>query len=219
LVFKGLLFYFVFQSTFKMNNKNYLEDISQIKNLMAESSKFLVFTTGLSGLFSGLFAIAGITYIYFLAEGKVNDIQELVTNYKSTIAIVLVVTLAFSTLITFLLTKRNAKSNGQNPWNPIAKKMVFNFYSVGILGGIYVLILFFQEKYEFIVELMLIFYGMALLNGSKYTFDQVKFLAYIQIALGLICSLYPTHDFWFWIVGFGFVNLIYGGIMYFGYGK
>ena len=202
-----------------MDSKNYLEDISQIKNMMTESSKFLVFTTGLSGIFSGLFAILGMTYIYLLVDGQVNDIQELTTNYTSAITIVLVVVLTLSTLSTFLLTSRNAKVNGQNPWNPIAKKMVFNFYSVGLLGGIYLLILFFQEQYDTIVELMLIFYGMALLSGSKYTFDQVKPLAYIQIILGLVCAFFAGYDFWFWVIGFGLVNLVYGSIMYFGYGK
>lgn len=202
-----------------MNNKNYLEDISQIKNLMAESSKFLVFTTGLSGFFSGLFAILGMIYIYVLADGDVNDIEQLTVNYRSTVAVVLIIILALSTLVTVIFTRRNAKSQGQNPWNPIAKKMVFNFYTVGVLGAVYLLILFFQEKYDTIVELMLVFYGMALLNGSKYTFDQVKLLAYIQIALGLACSFFDSYDFWFWVAGFGLVNLIYGGIMYFGYGK
>ena len=186
---------------------------------MTESSKFLVFTTGLSGIFSGLFAVLGMAYIYFLTDGKVDDIQELTTNHTSTVLIVLVIILALSTLSTFLLTRRNARLHDQNPWNPIAKKMVFNFYSVGILGGIYLLILFFQEKYDTIVELMLIFYGMALLSGSKYTFGQIKPLAYIQIILGLFCALFTGYDFWFWVIGFGLVNLVYGSIMYFGYGK
>lgn len=213
------LLYFAFQSTFNMGNKNYLDDISHIKNLMSESSKYLVFATGLSGLFSGLFAILGISYIYFLVDGNVHDIQQPVENHTTTVAVVLIAVLILSTIITLRLTSKKAKVNGQDPWNPIAKKMTLNFYTVGTLGGLYLLILFFQGSYETIVELMLIFYGMALLNGSKYTFDQVKILAYIQISLGLICSFFPEYDFWFWLAGFGFGNIIYGSIMYFVYGK
>lgn len=202
-----------------MSDKNYLDDISQIKDLMTESSKFTVFTTGLSGMFSGIFAIVGMSYLYFQVGGQVNDIQELTANHRMMVAIILIVILTLSTISTLVFTRRNAKQKGQSPWNPIAKKMTLNFYAVGLLGGIYLLILFFQERYEFITELMLIFYGMALLNGSKYTFDQVKPLAYTQIILGLVCAFFSAHDFWFWLVGFGFVNLIYGSIMYFGYGK
>ena len=198
---------------------NYLKDIGEIKNLMNESSKFLVFTTGLSGFFSGLFAIAGMAIVYSMTSGQINNIQELVSGHQSLIIIVLTAVFVLSLLITLAFTKRNARSKGNTAWNPIAKKMVFNFYSILVLGGAYLFILFFQKQYEPIVELMLIFYGIALLNGAKYTFGEVRILAYVEITLGLICALLPGYDFWFWTVGFGLVNLIYGSIMYFGLGK
>jgi hypothetical protein len=198
---------------------NYLKDIGEIKNLMTESSKFLVFTTGLSGFFSGIFAIVGMMVIYWRTDGQIQNIQTLVSDHTSLIIIVLSIVFLLSLIATLLFTKRNAASKGNTAWNPIAKKMVFNFYAVLVLGGAYLFILFFRQQYEPIVELMLIFYGLALINGSKYTFSEVRVLGYVEIALGLICAFLSGYDFWFWVLGFGVVNLGYGCIMYFGFGK
>ena len=88
-----------------------------------------------------------------------------------------------------------------------------------IIGGIYLFALFFQEKYDQIISLMLIFYGLAIINGSKYTFKGVTPLGYIQVSLGLLCIFFTGFEFWFWGIGFGLVHIVYGGVMYFKYGK
>ena len=41
-----------------MNNKKYLEDLSEIKNLMQRSSRFLSLS-GLSGILAGVYALIG----------------------------------------------------------------------------------------------------------------------------------------------------------------
>jgi uncharacterized membrane protein HdeD (DUF308 family) len=62
---------------------------------------------------------------------------------------------------------------------------------------------------------MLIFYGLALVNASKYTIGTVQYLGYTQIVLGLICAAFPGYGFWFWVVGFGILHIVYGSIMHF----
>lgn len=202
-----------------MQNENYLKDIGEIKNLMTESSKFLVFSSGLSGFFSGIIAIVGMMIVYGVTDGQVNNIQVLVSTHQSLIILSLIAIFILSLLATLFFTRRNAQTRDNTVWNPVAKKMVIAFYSILVLGGAYLFILFFQEQYEPIVELMLIFYGMALLNGAKYTVNEVRILGYAEIVLGLICASLPGYDFWFWTAGFGLINLIYGCIMYFGFGK
>ena len=53
---------------FKMENEKYLNDISEIKNLMNKSSRFISLS-GLSGILAGVYALvgAGMAYktIYF----------------------------------------------------------------------------------------------------------------------------------------------------------
>ena len=50
--------------------------------------------------------------------------------------------------------------------------------------------------------LMLIFYGLGLLNASKYTLSNVGYLGIAEIILGLICTAFPGlafgFDCWFW---------------------
>ena len=66
---------------------------------------------------------------------------------------------------------------------------------------------------------MLIFYGIALYNASKHTLSYVKYLGFTEIILGLISAMYPGDGFWFWVIGFGFMHIIYGSLMYFKYDK
>ena len=82
-----------------------------------------------------------------------------------------------------------------------------------ITGGIYILIILNQQKYGQTGALMLIFYGLALVNASKFTIGNIKYLGYIEIALGLVCALLPGYGFWLWVLGFGVMHIIYGSFM------
>jgi len=53
-----------------MNNKDYLKDISDIKNLMNRSSRFISLS-GLSGILAGVYALIGA----YLANGIITKIQ------------------------------------------------------------------------------------------------------------------------------------------------
>ena len=64
---------------------------------------------------------------------------------------------------------------------------------------------------------MLMFYGLALVNASKHTLGQIKYLGFIEIGLGLVCALFPGYGFWLWVIGFGIMHIIYGVIMHFKY--
>ena len=47
-----------------MDSKDYLKDISAIKDLMNKSSKFISLS-GLSGVFAGIYSLIGAAYYYF----------------------------------------------------------------------------------------------------------------------------------------------------------
>ena len=79
-----------------------------------------------------------------------------------------------------------------------------------VTGGIYILIVLNQQKYGLTAALMLIFYGLALINASKYSIGNIRYLGFIQTILGLICALFPDYGFWIWILGFGVMHIIYG---------
>lgn len=86
-------------------------------------------------------------------------------------------------------------------------------------GGILILILISKGLLGLIAPLTLIFYGLALLNASKFTFEEVKYLGIIEIMLGLAASYFIGYGLLFWAAGFGFMHIIYGIYMHLRYEK
>jgi hypothetical protein len=64
---------------------------------------------------------------------------------------------------------------------------------------------------------MLIFYGLALVNGSKYTLADIRFLGILDIGLGIAAAFKPEYGPVLWIIGFGILHIVYGIYMYLKY--
>ena len=126
----------------------------------------------------------------------------------------------FIMLVTAIfLTTRKAKKNNEAIWDASSKRLVLNFLIPMVVGGIYILIILGQQKYGQTGALMLIFYGLALINASKYSVSDIRYLGYIEVVLGLICALLPGYGFWLWVLGFGVLHIIYGIAMYYKYDR
>ena len=120
------IIYFVFQSTLKMEKEKYLNDISEIKNLMDRSSRFISLS-GLSGILAGLYCMvgAGLAYkiIYFdtTTSGNYSDIILTQTALIQLILIaVSVIVLSLATAI--VLSIRKAKKSNDGIWNSSTKR-------------------------------------------------------------------------------------------------
>ncbi|SRX54786.1 hypothetical protein [Aequorivita sp. CIP111184] len=196
-----------------MSEKDYLKDISEIKNLMNRSSRFISLS-GLSGIFAGMYAIIGalIAYLYlFPAAGEFLTIHS--WNFKLLLALLASVAL-LSIITAYLLTTQRAKRNNEKIWDTTTRRLLINFLVPLVTGGIYIIIKLNSQHYGLSASLMLIFYGLALINASKYTIGNVKYLGYAEISIGLICAALPGYGLWFWLLGFGLFHIIYGSIMY-----
>lgn len=197
-----------------MESKQYLDDLSSIKDLMSRSSRFISLS-GLSGIMAGLYALAGaaITYVFLLPKnGEVLTLHS--WNFKIILGILIAVA-AMSVITAFLLTSKKAKKNKENIWDVTTKRLLVSFLVPMVAGGIYILIKLSSQHYGLTGSLMLIFYGLALINASKYTISNIQYLGYAQLILGLICAALPGYGFWFWILGFGVFHIIYGSLIYF----
>jgi hypothetical protein len=64
---------------------------------------------------------------------------------------------------------------------------------------------------------MLVFYGLALLNASKFTLHELRWLGITELVIGLLALLFLSQALIFWGLGFGVMNIIYGAMMYFKY--
>jgi hypothetical protein len=195
-------------------------DLREIRGYMERSSRFISLS-GLSGVFAGIYALAGaaIGYFFFMDQPTYSaDYQSIISveNLSPLVAIALVVLLC-SLSTAYLLTTRNAKKHKQNIWDNTSKRMLINLAIPLLTGGLFVCILMVQGTLYLIAPSLLIFYGLALINGSKYTLHDIRNLGYCEIALGLLAMLFYGNGLLFWCIGFGVMHIVYGSIMYWKY--
>ena len=201
-----------------MSQEDYLRDISEIKTLMNKSSRFISLS-GLSGILAGIYALIGAAFAYWLVSNSGREYLILDGTVFRLIILNLIIITVLSIGTAIFLTTKKAKKNNEKIWDSLTKRLLTSFIVPLLAGGIYIIIILNNQKYGQTGALMLLFYGLALLNASKYTLGDIKYLGYTQIVLGLISALYPGYGFWFWVIGFGFMHIIYGAIMYFKYDK
>ncbi len=196
-----------------MSEQDYLKDISEIKDLMNRSSRFISLS-GLSGIFAGLYALIGAAVAYWLVANSGREYLILDGKVFRLIMLDLFLIAFFSVVTAIYLTTKKARKEGVKVWDSLTRRLLLNFLIPLVAGGIYILIILNQQKYGQTGALMLIFYGLALINASKYTVGKIRYLGYVEVLLGIICALLPGYGFWLWVLGFGVMHIVYGTIMY-----
>lgn len=208
---------------FIMTKKDYLQDISEIKNIMNRSSRFISLS-GLSGILAGIYALIGAylgnnllkTYVNTNNRGVYNSEMDIAFNFIQIQLIAIALIVAIASIITaYILTKRKATKQGEKIWDTTTKRLLANFMIPLMTGAAFSLSMLYQGFYGFVAPATLIFYGLALVNASKFTVGNVKYLGISQIILGLIAMNYIGFGLYFWAIGFGIFHIIYGTIMYF----
>lgn len=207
-----------------MEEKEIQDELSSIRNLMERSSKFISLS-GLSGILAGLYALAGAGYAnYLLSSGIGRNVYQ--PGYRiladlQTLALLLVaiVVLMASVITGVLLSLRKAKKTGQPIWGKTSRALVFHMSAPLVAGGLLILILLFRGYYGIVAPASLIFYGLALISASNFTFTDVKYLGLCEIALGLVAACMPGYGLLFWAIGFGVLHIIYGSVMYLKYDR
>ncbi|MES2809345.1 MAG: hypothetical protein V4619_12000 [Bacteroidota bacterium] len=204
------------------------DDLASIRNLMERSSKFISLS-GLSGVLAGVYALIGAGYAYkllftgpsrttyYFAEAV--SIQEIMATNIGTLVYVALAVLVASITTGIVLSYKKAQRKGQSILNPTSKQLLFHMLTPLLAGGILMLILLTRGYFGVIAPASLIFYGLALVGASNFTFTDVKYLGLLEIALGLISALYPGYGLYFWAIGFGVLHIIYGSVMYFKYDR
>ncbi|MCW5520710.1 hypothetical protein J1N09_12745 [Aureitalea sp. L0-47] len=196
-----------------MSEQDYLNDISEIKNLMNRSSRFISLS-GLSGIFAGIYALIGAAVAYWLVANSGREYLILDGKVFRLIMLDLFLIAFFSVITAIYLTTRKARKNGEKIWDTSSRRLIINFLIPLLAGGAYILIILNQQKYGQTGALMLIFYGLALINASKYSIGHVRYLGITEIILGLIAAIFPGYGFWLWVIGFGLMHILYGSIMF-----
>lgn len=201
-----------------MEEKNYLQDIHDIKNLMNRSSQFISLS-GLSGVLAGIYALIGAAVVDQLLAKHESYYITLESRTFKLILLTAAVVLLCSIVTAFILTYFKANKAGEKVWDSTSKRMIVNFLIPLVTGGIFAVLLLRNSSYGLIGPVTLIFYGLACVNASKYTLRDVRYLGITIVILGLISTEFSGYSLQFWALGFGVCHIIYGGIMYFKYDR
>ena len=200
-----------------METKNYNEDLSHIRSMMERSSRFISLS-GLSGVFAGMVALVGAVYVYFVFKRNGINYLDGERNFFSPdllreLFLIGTVILVLAVLSGYFFTARKSKANNLKIWDATTKRLLINFAIPLVAGGIFCLALFYHHLFVFVAPATLIFYGLALVNASKYTLTDVQNLGYFEIVLGLISLFFLGWSLLFWAIGFGVLHIVYGIIM------
>lgn len=223
MVNEKIIIYFVFQSTLKMENEKYLKDIQDIKQMMSQSSRFISLS-GLSGILAGIYSLIGAWLAYktiYFDTSTMGSYRTLIISYEAVVKLFIIAAsvIVLSIITGLVLSLQKAKKANESLWNPTSKRLLINFLIPLLTGGFFIIFLIEKEMLSIIAPLMLIFYGMACLNASKYTLGDVRYLGITMIILGLLSTWFLGYGLLFWALGFGVCHVVYGALMYFKYDR
>ena len=211
-----------------MNEQNQtterLQEVKDIRRLMERSSRFISLS-GLSGVAAGVFALTGAAiarYIIFKNYyNEYNDRGFFASNDFSSLKWQLIIlsagVFAAAFFSAFYFTWRKSNRQGFSLWNLTSRRLFWNMTIPLVAGGIFILGMLQYDEWRFVAPCCLLFYGLALVNASKYTLTDIRYLGYCEIILGLINMQWIGHGLYFWAVGFGLLHILYGIIMWWKY--
>jgi hypothetical protein len=202
-----------------IEQNQHLDALQDIRRMMKRSSKFLSLS-GLSGVAAGCWALIGSYFAYDLITEYYNNYND--SGYSGAAFQKLELNLLFlaagvlgaALLSAFFFTWRRANKNKLPFWDHTTKSLTINFLIPLITGGLLILAMLRYNEWRFVAPLSLIFYGIALVNASKYTVNDIFYLGLCEIVMGLINTQFIGYGLYFWAFGFGVLHIIYGFAMW-----
>ncbi|MBC7535791.1 MAG: hypothetical protein H7258_08870 [Ferruginibacter sp.] len=211
-------------------NQQSLETLRDIKRMMERSSRFISLS-GLSGISAGICALVGAWFAAPYVVGK----KDYIINFKAAVNLasdqdysiilnnwlfwIAAGTFLAALLSAFFFTWIKSKREGIPIWGITAKRLLINVIVPLLAGGIFLFKLLQYETFGLVAPGCLLFYGLALINASKYTLNEIRYLGYLQILLGIINLWFVGYGLYFWAAGFGVLHIAYGTYMWNKYEK
>jgi hypothetical protein len=210
----------------KPANSDPLAQLTEIRAIMERSSRFLSLS-GLSGLGAGVVALAGAAAGHFYLEshypneygaaGYGHLVASTAAERQAALPFLLLLAgsmIGLTLLVAFFFTRRRTHNSGQTLWSGPARRVATALAVPLVAGGLFSLRLYLGGDAGMVVPALLVFYGLALLNASKYTLDEIRWLGLTNIMLGLLAMLQPGWGLVYFALGFGLGHIGYGLLMY-----
>ncbi len=208
-----------------MNDQQHsLEAIHDIKRMMERSSRFISLS-GLSGVSAGICALIGswLAHPYVFGyknlyvdsnAGSGSGYKVLFNHWLFWIALA---TFVAALVSAFLFTYLKSSKEGIPIWGKAAQRLMMNVSIPLLVGAAFLAALVQYGTFGLVAPGCLLFYGLALINASKYTLAEIRYLGFSEIVLGLISLCFVGYGLYFWAVGFGLLHIAYGSYMYIKY--
>ena len=190
-----------------MDKNKALESVNELKELMEKSSKF-VSLSGMTAVLAGTYALAGA-----FAVGNLLGSDSSQEEWIAVASLVLVA----SIITACILSWYKAKKTGQKLFSKLTYRIAWNFALPLLTGGLFCTALLLHGNYGLLSSVMLLFYGLSLVNVSKFTYSNVAWLGYAFLCLGILNCFLEGHDLLFWTIGFGGFHILYGVLFYLQY--
>lgn len=200
-----------------------LETLQDIKRIMERSSRFISLS-GWSGISAGICALGGAWVAHSRIDRFLHPVHDR-NYYNSDSGLVLMydlvqiaaVTFIAAFISAFIFTWARSRRNGTPLWDTTVQRLAWNTILPMVVGGIVILRALSLGYYTLVAPGCLIFYGLALVNASKYTLGEIRYLGYGQLILGIINLWVVGSGLYFWAAGFGILHIVYGAIMWWKY--
>ena len=198
-----------------MKHQDIEKTLTDIKEMMSKSSQFQALS-GWSIIIIGIFACIGAVVAAAVIGLDLPFVQDsfslapVTTRIWTAVGLslaLLAVSAATVTIMSYFKAKRHALPFA---FDGRMRKMCVNFLIPLAAGGLFSLAMILQGHYGLTSSIMLIFYGLALVNCQHYTYPTLRFLGYGEILLGLIDCFVIHHALLFWFLGFGVLHILFG---------
>lgn len=210
-----------------------LNALTEMRDLMNKSSRFISMS-GLSGVAAGVVGLIGVSLVYWLLGDfflhlpfQVNVIVNAIRSNEYSvdqhlptfglirdIVFIASLTLGGALVSAWYFTQRKAKKLKLPMWDDTAKRMIINLMIPLVTGGGFALVLLAHGIIGLVPAITLAFYGTALINASKYTLNDIRYLGMIQIVLSFLAAIFYEYSLVIWTIGFGLMHIIYGIVLY-----
>ncbi|PCJ64645.1 MAG: hypothetical protein COA58_12975 [Bacteroidetes bacterium] len=189
-----------------MSNEKHIQDLKEIRSMMEHSTRFLSLS-GMSGVMAGVYALVGA----YLANNYANgDHFKEYPNHQLPFLLIGLGVMAAALITGVILTYFKARKSNQTLLDKTALRMVAHIGFPMLVGAFFWLALVYTPSVNLTAGVFLIFYGLGLINGSKYTVNDIRFLGFFDVILGIIALFFPEHGLYLWAAGFGLGHIVYG---------
>ena len=202
-----------------MEEKEVKQTLDDIREMMSKSSRFQAIS-GWSIIIIGLYAaVASAMAAAVIGIGdwlpcceNLQRFAVLDTPSKIRVAALIAIGLLILSLLTMFLMAiaKSKRHNLRFVFDKRMFQMLFDFFIPLAAGGLLSMALVMQGHYGLTSSIMLLFYGLALVNCSHYTYPALRWLGYAELLIGIIDCFTMSHALLFWFLGFSVMHVVFG---------